>query len=124
MQKWEPACASNAAPRVNYLSGGVNASTPAQASFAPMKYYLPDHHDYQRDRDRQRHEHDLNAEPGNGDRPSLRLRLIVGIILGLFFFLVVSCYYWIGGDVPKIDRATRHGKSAPRSATSRTIGPS
>jgi len=109
---------SGAAARVNYLSGGVNASTPAQASFAPMKYYLPDHHDYQRDRDRQRHEHDLNAEPGNGDRPSLRLRLIVGIILGLFFFLVVSCYYWIGLNVPKLDRATRHRQSALILATS------
>ncbi len=70
-----------------------------------MKDYQPDHHDYQRDRDRQRREQNLNAEPGNGRRPSLRRRLILGIILGSFFFLVVSCYYWIDGDVPKIDRA-------------------
>jgi hypothetical protein len=55
--------------------------------------------------DRQRREHDLNAEPGNGHRPSRRRRLMLGIILGSFFFLVVSCYYWIDGHVPKIDRA-------------------
>jgi hypothetical protein len=30
---------------------------------------------------------------------------MLGIILGSFFFLVVSCYYWIDGHVPKIDRA-------------------
>jgi hypothetical protein len=70
-----------------------------------MKDDLPDHYDDQRERDRQRREHNLNAEPGNGHRPSLRRRLILGIILGSFFFLVVSCYYWIDGGVPKIDRA-------------------
>ena len=70
-----------------------------------MKDYLPDHHDYQRDHDRQRREHNLNAEPGNGHRPSLRRTLILGIILGSFFFLAVSCYYWIDGHVPKVDRA-------------------
>jgi hypothetical protein len=52
-----------------------------------MKGSLPDHHDYQRDRDRQRGEHNLNAEPGNGHRPSLRRKLILGIILGSFFYL-------------------------------------
>jgi len=61
-----------------------------------MKDYLPD----QRDRDWQRRERNLNAE-----RPSLRRRLILGIILGSFFFLVVSCFYWAELDVPKIDRA-------------------
>jgi len=71
---------------------------------APMKY-PPDNDDYQRDRNRQRHERDLNAEAGNGHRPSLRRKVIIGIILGSFFYLIVSCYYWIGGDVPKIDRA-------------------
>ena len=35
----------------------------------------------------------------------LRRRLILGIILGSFFYLVVSCYYWTGGHMPKIDRA-------------------
>jgi hypothetical protein len=70
-----------------------------------MKYHLPDHHDKQRDRDRQRRERDLNAESGNGHRPSLWRRVILGIILGSFFYLIVSCYYWIGGDVAKIDRA-------------------
>jgi hypothetical protein len=70
-----------------------------------MKDPLPDHHDYQRDRDRQRRERNLNAEPGNGHRPSLRRRLIFGIILGSFFYLVVSCFYWTDLDVPKIDRA-------------------
>jgi len=70
-----------------------------------MKYYPADHHDEQRDRDRQRLERNLNVEPGNGHRPSLRRRLILGIILGSFFYLLVSCYYWIGGNVPKIDRA-------------------
>jgi hypothetical protein len=93
------------AARVDYLPGRVNASTTRAGHLAPMKYHLPDHHDDQRDRDRQRHERDLNAEPGNGHRPSLRRRLILGIILGSFFYLIVSCYYWIGGDVPKIDRA-------------------
>ena len=61
-----------------------------------MKDYLPD----QRDRDWQRRERNLNAE-----RPSLRRRLILGIILGSFFFLVVSCFYLADLDVPKIDRA-------------------
>ena len=69
-----------------------------------MKDYLPDHHDHQRDRARQRLERSLNAEPGNGHRSSLRRRLIVGIILGSFFYLVVSCFYWLDLDVPKIDR--------------------
>jgi hypothetical protein len=75
-----------------------------------VKYYSPDHHDDQRDRDRQRRERNLNAEPRNGHQPSLRRRVILGIILGSFFYLVVSCYYWIGGDAPKIDRAKfNHG---------------
>ena len=70
-----------------------------------MKDYPPNHHDSQRDRDWQRRERNLNAEPGNGHRLSLRRKLILGIILSSFFFLAVSCYYWIDGDVPKIDRA-------------------
>ena len=69
-----------------------------------MKDYLPNHHDYRRDRDRQRHEHDLNVEPGHGHRPLLRRRLILGIVLGSFFYLIVSCFYWFDLDVPKIDR--------------------
>ena len=77
---------------------------PAQAIIAPMKDYLPDQHDYQRDRDWQRRERDLNAEPGNGHRPSPRRWLILGIILGSFFF-IVSCVYWADLHVPKIDRA-------------------
>ena len=70
-----------------------------------MKDYPPNHHDNQRDRDWQRREHDLNAEPGNGHRPSLRRRLIIGIILGSFFFLVVSCFYWADLGAPKVERA-------------------
>ena len=70
-----------------------------------MKGSLPDHHDYQRERDRQRRERNLNAEPGNGHRPSLRRKLILGVILGSFIYLVVSCFYWTELDVPKIDRA-------------------
>ena len=92
------------AARVNYLSGNVNASTTRADHHAPMKDPLPDHHDYQRDRDWQRRERNLNAEPGNGHRPSLRRRLILGIILGSFFFVVVSCFYWADLDAPKIDR--------------------
>jgi hypothetical protein len=69
-----------------------------------VKDSLPNHHDYERERDRQRLEHNLNAEPGNGHRPSLRRRLILGIILGSFFYLVVSCVYWTDLHVPKIDR--------------------
>ena len=84
------------AARVNYLSGNVKASTTRAGHLAPMKDYLPD----QRDRDWQRRERNLNAE-----RPSRRRRLILGIILGSFFFLVVSCFYWAELDVPKIDRA-------------------
>jgi len=84
------------AARVNYLSGNVKASTTRAGHLAPMKDYLPD----QRDRDWQRRERNLNAE-----RSSLRRRLILGIILGSFFFLVVSCFYWAELDVPKIDRA-------------------
>ena len=70
-----------------------------------MKGSQPDHHDYQRERDRQRRERDLNAEPMNGHKPSLRRKLILGIILGSFIYLVVSCFYWTDLDVPKIDRA-------------------
>ena len=70
-----------------------------------MKDHLPNHRDNRRDRDRQDHEHDLNAEPGNGHRPSLRRRLILGTILGSFFYLVVGCFYWFDIDAPKIDRA-------------------
>ena len=69
-----------------------------------MKDHLQNQHDYRRDRNRQRREHNLNTEPGNGHRSSLRRRLIVGIILGSFFYLVVSCFYWFDLDVPKIDR--------------------
>jgi hypothetical protein len=65
----------------------------------------PDHHDEQRERERQRRERALNAEPGNGHRPSLRRKLILGVILGSFVYLVVSCFYWTELDVPKIDRA-------------------
>ena len=49
-----------------------------------MKGSLPDHHDHQRERERQRRERTLNAEPGNGHRPSLRRKLILGVILGSF----------------------------------------
>ena len=66
---------------------------------------LPDHHDDQRERERQRRERTLNAEPGNGHRPSLRRKLILGVILGSFIYLVVSCFYWTELDVPKIERA-------------------
>jgi hypothetical protein len=69
-----------------------------------MKDYLPNPHDHQRDRDRQRREHNLNTEHGNGHRLSLRRRLILGIILGSFFYLVVSCFYWFDLEKPKIDR--------------------
>jgi hypothetical protein len=70
-----------------------------------MKGSLPDHHDHQGERERQRRERTLNAEPGNGHRPSLRRKLILGVILGSFIYLVVSCFYWTELDVPKIDRA-------------------
>ena len=70
-----------------------------------MKGSLPDHHDYQHERDRQRRERNLNAEPGNGHRPSLRRKLILGIILGSFFFFVVSCFYWADLHAPKVERA-------------------
>ena len=70
-----------------------------------MKGSLPDDHDHQRERERQRRERTLNAEPGNGHRPSLRRKLILGVILGSFIYLVVSCFYWTELDVPKIDRA-------------------
>jgi hypothetical protein len=70
-----------------------------------MKSPLPDNHDHQRERERQRRERTLNAEPGNGHRPSLQRKLILGVILGSFIYLVVSCYYWTELDVPKIDRA-------------------
>ena len=66
---------------------------------------MKDDHDYQPDRDWQRRERNLDAEPGIGHRPSLRRRLILGIILGSFFFLVVSCFYLADLHVPKIDRA-------------------
>jgi hypothetical protein len=70
-----------------------------------LKDNPPNHHDYQRDRDWQRRERYLNAEPGNGHRPSLRRKLILGIILGSFFFLVVSCFYWADLHAPKVERA-------------------
>ena len=70
-----------------------------------MKDYPPNHHDNQRDRDWQRRERNLNAEPGNGHRPSLQRKLILGIILGSFFFLVVSCFYWADLHAPKVERA-------------------
>ena len=69
-----------------------------------MKDYLQNQHDYRRDRDRQRREHNLNAEPGNGHRRSLRRGLILGIVLASCFYLIVSCFYWLDLDVPKIDR--------------------
>ena len=74
------------------------------AEIRQLKDYLPNQHDYRSDRDRQRRERSHNAEPGNGHRSSLWRRLIIGIILGSFFYLVVSCLYWFDLDKPKIER--------------------
>jgi hypothetical protein len=75
------------------------------AEIRQLKDHLPNLHDYRRDRDRQRREHNLNAVPGNGHWPSLRRRLTIGIILGSFFYLIVSCFYRLDLDKPKFDRS-------------------
>ena len=71
-----------------------------------MKDQLPNSHDQQRERARARIERDLNAERLNGHRrrSSWQRRALIGVILGSFFFLIVSCFYAMRLDKPKIDR--------------------
>ena len=79
-----------------------------------MKENLPDRRDEQRDRSRAQTEHALNAEHMNDKRPPrLRQRVIVGVVLGSFFFLVVGCWYWVGLDKPKIERTDFNFKHEP-----------
>ena len=71
-----------------------------------MKDDRLENRDNQRDQARSQGEHALNAEHPNGKRPArLRQRVIAGVVLGSFFFLVVGCWYWVGLDKPKIDRS-------------------
>jgi hypothetical protein len=71
-----------------------------------MKDQPPDSHDQQRERARARIERDLTSERLNGHRrpPSWQRRALIGLILGSFFFLIVSCFYVMRLDEPKIDR--------------------
>jgi hypothetical protein len=71
-----------------------------------MRSHLPNSHDEQRERTRAHIERDLNAERLNGHRrrPSWQRRALIGLILGSFFFLIVSCFYVMRLDEPKIDR--------------------
>ena len=84
-----------------------------------MKDDRLENRDNQRAQARSQREHALNVEDANDKRPRrLRQRVIVGVVLGSFFFLVVGCWYWVGLDKPKVDRALfdfRHhpGKTTP-----------
>jgi len=70
-----------------------------------MKDDLPQDWDNEHARARSQREHALNAEDMSGKRPRrLKQHVIIGVILGSFFFLVVGCWYWVGLDKPKIDR--------------------
>ena len=73
----------------------------------PMKDHLPNSHDQQRERARAHTERNLNSERLNGHsrRPSWQRRALSGLILGSFFFLIVSCFYAMQLDEPKIDRS-------------------
>ena len=71
-----------------------------------MKEDRLENRDNQRDQARSQGEHTLNAEHANGRRPlKFKQRVILGVVLGSFFFLVVGCWYWVGLDKPKIDRS-------------------
>lgn len=80
-----------------------------------MKDDRPEQWDNQRDQARSQREHALNAEHMSGKRPlKLKQRVIVGVILGSFLFLIVGCWYWVGLDKPKIDRADFDFKHHPK----------
>jgi hypothetical protein len=80
-----------------------------------MKGHLPNSHDEQHERTRARIERDLNAERLNSNRrrPSWQRRALIGLILGSFFFLIVSCFYVMRLDEPKIDRANFNFQHRP-----------
>ena len=83
-----------------------------------MKDDRPQYRDNQRDQARSRREHALNAEPTNGKHPlRLKQRVILGVILGSFFFLVHGCWHWAGLDKPKIDRDKFDFKHQPGRTT-------
>ncbi len=83
-----------------------------------MKDQLPEYRDHQRERSRSQTEHALNAERTNSRRPlKLKHRVILGVILGSFFFLVVGCWYWVGLDKPKIDRSDFNFNHQPERTT-------
>ena len=80
-----------------------------------MKDDLPQDRDNERDRARSQREHALNEEHTNGKRPRrLKQRVMIGVVLGSFFFLVVGCWYWVGLDKPKIDRTNFDFKHHPK----------
>jgi hypothetical protein len=67
--------------------------------------------DRQRERARAKAHRDLHVERTNGIKPSIKRKIACGLILGSFFYLIVSCF---GSAVttPKIERARfkfRHG---------------
>jgi hypothetical protein len=83
-----------------------------------VKDHLPEHPDHQRERSRSQTERALNAERINDKCPlKLKQRVILGVILGSFFFLVVGCWYWVGLDKPKIDRSDFNFKHQPEKTT-------
>lgn len=66
------------------------------------------------DRLENRDKHALSAEHTNGKRTlGFRQRVILGVVLGSFFFLVVGCWYWVGLDKPKIDRGNTNFDHRP-----------
>ena len=81
----------------------------------PMKSHLPNSHDEQSEWTRVRIEHDLNAErlDGRRRRPSWQRRALIGLILGSFFFLIVSCFYVMRLDESKIDRGQLNFQHRP-----------
>ena len=83
-----------------------------------MKDDLPGHWENQHDRARSQAERALHSERMDEKRPlKLKHRVIVGIVLASFLFLVVGCWYWVGLDKPKIDRSDFHFKHHPGRTT-------
>lgn len=83
-----------------------------------MKDDLPGRRENQSDRVRSQRERALNSERMDEKHPlKLKHRVIVGIVLGSFFFLVVGCWYWVGLDKPKSHRTDFNFRHHPGTTT-------
>jgi hypothetical protein len=65
-----------------------------------------EHEDYRKERNRHHAAHKHEVDPSYPEREKGILRkIIVGVLLGSFLYLVVSCYYASDLHKPKVERA-------------------